>query len=151
LPVCSTADMLFSTWGATLCRAVLCCAVLCCAVLCHAVCRSYGDNPEKYIRIGRDALTLGNFVDNPPANNTGNTLPAGVGHWQGLVTRLIAALCWCPPLHVLSTWAGLLHHTLQVKLCGICCCCIPSAPPPPPYYLSELVSYTTHMSCLSHE
>lgn len=27
---------------------------------------SYGDNPEKYIRIGRAALTLGNYVNNPP-------------------------------------------------------------------------------------
>jgi hypothetical protein len=29
---------------------------------------SYGDNPEKYLRIGRDKMVLGNFV----------------GEWQGL-------------------------------------------------------------------
>jgi hypothetical protein len=56
-----------SDWGTPMGLGHKGCAVLCLVVLC----RSYGDNPEKYIRIGRDALTLGNFVDNPPANNTG--------------------------------------------------------------------------------
>lgn len=40
--------------------------ILCCLPAC--VLRSFGDNPEKYIRIGRSALTLGNYVDNPPGN-----------------------------------------------------------------------------------